>query len=81
MIHLWNKGLTYRSLSDSPTHILHLPYLKIPFSDSWVGGIIAEVLKLLDLSVLLDIETSGPTLIEVLLVQMSKKGLESLECF
>ena len=40
--------------------------------------IISEVLKLSDLSVLSDIETSGPTLILVLLVQMSDRGLESL---
>ncbi len=40
----------------------------------------SEVLKLSDLSVLSDIETSGPTLILVLLVQMSERGLESLEC-
>ena len=35
-----------------------------------------EVLKLSDLSVLSDIETSGPTLIQVLLVQMSERGLD-----
>ncbi len=39
-----------------------------------------EVLKLSDLSVLSDIETSGPTLMQVLLVQMSERGLKCLEC-
>ena len=42
---------------------------------------VAEVLKLSDLSVLSDIETSGPTLMQVLLVQMSERGLKILECF
>ncbi len=39
---------------------------------------IAEVPKL---SVLSDIETSGPTLVLVLPVQMLRRALESLECF